>query len=314
MPRAFPLGDFPLDAGPVLTAATLGYRSWGRLDAEGANAVLLPGHFPGVGIAQERLIGPGRAIDPDRHFIVVTDLFGDGLSCAPSGRPARAGDPAFPAISLGDNLRAQHRLMVALGVQGIRLVAGWSLAGLQSLLWAALWPELVGAALAICPAAPWQPGTAAALARLLAVIEEAGVPAPDRLRALGRAAAECALPPAYLRDGLFRDDGYGHVDEAMADWENTHTGRDPADLALMLRAWAGAGETADLAAIRARVILIGAESDRACPPDELAALARLIPGAETRTLRSPFGHRAGVPGRYPEESALIERAARDLLA
>ena len=321
MPRAFPLGDLPLDAGPVLAEAAIGYRSWGRLDAEGANAVLLPGHFPGVGVARERLIGPGRALDPERHFIVATDLFGDGLSSAPSRSPAGPEGAGFPPVSLGDNLRAQHRLMVALGVRRIRLVAGWSLAGLQSLLWAALWPDLVAAALPICPAAPWQPGTGATLRRLIGVIEARGVPEAERLRALGRVAAECATTPDYVRDGLFRDDGYGAPEEALAEWESVHLGRDPADLALILRAWAEAdpgprgadGQPAALGAIRARVILIGAESDRACPPAEIARLAAAIPGAEVRILPSPFGHRAGVPGRYPEESALIERAARDLL-
>ncbi len=319
--RAFPLGDLPLDAGPVLAEAVIGYRSWGRLDAEGANAVLLPGHFPGVGVARERLIGPGRALDPDRHFIVATDLFGEGLSSAPSRHPSGPDDSGFPAISLDDNLRAQHRLMTALGVRRISLVAGWSVAGLQSLRWAALWPDLVAAALPICPAAPWLPGTSAALRRSIDIIGAADVPPRERLRALGRVAAESTLTPDYFRDGLFRDDGYGSEEEALADWESVHLGRDPADLALILRGWAEArfgpagqyGQPAVLGAIRARVILIGGASDRACPPDELARIAAAIPGAESRIMPSPFGHRAGVPGRYPEETALIERAARDLL-
>jgi homoserine O-acetyltransferase len=317
-PRAFPLGELRLDGGPVLAEATLGYRVWGRLDAAGSNAILLPGQFPGMGEGWARLIGPGRVLDPERHFIVSVDLLGDGLSSAPSQTLTEESRAAFASVTMLDNLRAQRRLVSALGVTRLRLVAGWSIAGAQAIAWAAVYPEAVGAVLAVCAASGPAPERAGLLARLLDILEGRGgagrAPGP-RLRAFGGVLADWVHSPAYYAGGLFRDDGFASIEQAREAWELAYLARDPADLAVALRCWAGAGSARPGAPgrIRARAILMACDSDRWCPPREVAREAALIPGAEARLIRSPFGHAAGRPGAYAEETALVERALGELL-
>ncbi|PZQ52212.1 MAG: hypothetical protein DI556_00665 [Rhodovulum sulfidophilum] len=324
-PRAFPLGEFRLEAGPVLTEAALGYQVWGRLDAAAANAVLLPGQFPGTERGWTRLIGPGRVLDPDRHFIVAVDLLGDGLSTAPSHLLTDEARAAFASVTMRDNLRALRRLVTALGVARPRLIAGWSIAGAQAIGWAALHPEAVGAVLAVCAASIAEPRRAEILARMLDTLEgAAGGETPcARLRAFGGAVAGWTRSAEYEAAGLFRDDGFASAEQAREAWELRYLERDPADLAVACRLWAsadpgrllpGATEAAALGRIRARVTLMGCESDRLCPAEEVAREAALIPGAELRRLASPFGHAAGLPGAYAEETALIERALAELLA
>jgi homoserine O-acetyltransferase len=324
-PRAFPLGEFRLEGGPVLTEAVLGYQVRGRLDAGGTNAILLPGAFPGTGGGWARLIGPGRVLDPERFLILSVDLLGDGLSSAPSQSLTREARSAFRAVTLLDNLRAQHRLVTALGIARPRLVAGWSLGGAQAIAWAVLHPGDVGAVLAICGTLGSDPDRAALFATLLGMLE-----GPENARSLdawprgvGHLLADWVRSARHDADGLFRDDGFASADQAREAWEMEYLERDPADLAVAARAWAsadpsrlalpGARASEVLGRIRARAILMACDSDRLYSPAEMARAAALIPGAETRLLHSPFGHGAGRPGAYAEETALIERALRDLL-
>jgi pimeloyl-ACP methyl ester carboxylesterase len=99
------------------------------------------------------MAGPHRAITPDRYFIVLTNLLGGGVSSSPSNTPAPFESGRFPRITLYDNVRLQHMLLTKLGIERLRLVAGWSMGACQSLQWGAQYPDMVQALAALCGSA-----------------------------------------------------------------------------------------------------------------------------------------------------------------
>ena len=152
--QLFNLDEFELQSGVVLTRATLAYKTYGKLNRAKDNVVVLPTFYTGNHTRNEGFFGAGRGIDPERHFIVSINMFGNGISSSPSNTPAPHYGAAFPAITLYDNIKAQHRLLTdALGVTQIALVTGWSMAGCQSYQWAAQYPNMVDAILPFCASA-----------------------------------------------------------------------------------------------------------------------------------------------------------------
>ncbi len=132
------LPDPPALAGGLeLETLQIGYRTWGRLDADGANAVLVCPALTGNADVDQwwsELLGPGRALDPSRDFIVAADVLGGcGLTTGP---PLSADPAAFPAVSVRAMVEAQRLLLDHLGVERLSLVIGGSLGGMQALEWA----------------------------------------------------------------------------------------------------------------------------------------------------------------------------------
>ena len=141
-----------------LRSAGLAYKTYGRLNENGDNAVLLPTFYTGTHLRNEGYFGPGRALDPSRHFIVSINMFGNGLSTSPSNAVASCRGASFPEVRLSDNVACQHRLLTEeLGVRRLRLVMGWSMAGCQAYSWAIRYPDLVDAILPFCASARTSP-------------------------------------------------------------------------------------------------------------------------------------------------------------
>ena len=152
--QSYILDDFQLQSGAKIPELRLAYKTYGALNSDRSNVVVLPTFYTGNHIRNEGFFGEGRAIDPVRHFIVSVNLFGNGISSSPSNTLAPFDGPRFPQITLFDNVRAQHQLLTEqLGIEQIALVAGWSMAGCQSYQWAAQYPEMVRAILPFCASA-----------------------------------------------------------------------------------------------------------------------------------------------------------------
>ena len=158
-----------LDSGATLAAVEVGYETYGVLDPDGSNAVLIchaltgnqhvAGADPRTGRPGwwARLVGPGLPIDPARHFIVCANVLG---GCSGSSGPASidpaTGSPygmAFPVITIRDMVRAQAALLDFLGVGPLLAVVGGSMGGMQALDWAVAYPARVRAVVAIAAAA-----------------------------------------------------------------------------------------------------------------------------------------------------------------
>lgn len=150
----------PLQRGGVLGPVTLAYETWGTLNKERTNAILITHALTGNAHAHDverpddvkaawwnPLIGPGRPIDTTRYFVVCSNVLGSCYgSTGPSSVDPRTGHPygmRFPVITIRDMVRAQRALLDYLGVQELALVVGGSIGGQQALEWAVTYPELV---------------------------------------------------------------------------------------------------------------------------------------------------------------------------
>jgi homoserine O-acetyltransferase len=162
-------GPLRLDGGALLSPVEIAYETYGALDADAANAVLICHALTGDQHVASvhprtgkpgwwaRMVGEGRPIDPARHFIVCANVLG---SCMGSSGPAsinpatgRAWAMAFPVITIRDMVRAQAMLLDHLGIARLEAVVGGSMGGMQALCWAATLPERVGAVVAIAATA-----------------------------------------------------------------------------------------------------------------------------------------------------------------
>ncbi|NDD69302.1 MAG: alpha/beta fold hydrolase [Synechococcaceae bacterium WB9_4xC_028] len=156
--RIFDLGDFSLEVGITLPAAKLSYTTHGKLNAAGDNAVLVPSFYLGDHHGYDFLIGPGKALDPAKYFIVATDMFQNGLSSSPSNTPAPYSGNQFPPIAIRDNVSAQLRLLTEeLGVSRLRSVIGFSMGAQQAFQWAVSHPDFVETIVPMCGSAVEHP-------------------------------------------------------------------------------------------------------------------------------------------------------------
>lgn len=142
--REFILRDFKTEQGVVLPVARIVYGTYGTLNAAGDNAVLLPSHYMAKFSGYEWLIGPGKALDPEKLFLISTEMFGNGRSSSPSNTPEPLHGPRFPAITIRDNVHAVHRLLTEqLQVRHLRSVIGFSMGAQQAFQWAVSYPDFM---------------------------------------------------------------------------------------------------------------------------------------------------------------------------
>ncbi len=140
----FELRDLRLQRGMTLPRAWIAYRTYGRLADDKSNAILYPTSYGAHHTDTEWLIGPGRVLDPERWFIVIPNMFGNGLSTSPSNLAEPFDHGRRPIFTHWDNVQAQRRLMRdVFGVERLALVYGWSMGAQQALHWGAIFPEAV---------------------------------------------------------------------------------------------------------------------------------------------------------------------------
>lgn len=159
----------PLDSGQQLASVTIAYQSYGTLNADRSNAVLVCHALTGDQYVAcdhpttgkpgwwARMVGPGKPIDTDRYFVLCANVLG---SCMGTSGPATV-DPAtgapfgmgFPVITIADMVRAQAMLLDHLGIARLHAVVGGSMGGMQALAWASAYPERLVSAIVIASAA-----------------------------------------------------------------------------------------------------------------------------------------------------------------
>src|SRR5512136_1200321 len=170
---AHPPNELKLECGKSLGPATLAYETYGTLNADRSNAILVchalsdDAHAAGVHDGEdnpgwwEDMIGPGKAFDTDRYFLICSNVIGGCKgSTGPSSINPKTGKPYaldFPMITVGDMVNAQRHLIDHLGIGRLLSVAGGSMGGMQVLQWVASYPERVRSAIPIATALKHSP-------------------------------------------------------------------------------------------------------------------------------------------------------------
>ncbi|OLR90369.1 homoserine O-acetyltransferase MetX [Actinokineospora bangkokensis] len=315
-----PVGTVALAAGGELPAVTVAYETWGEFD--GTNAVLVEHALTGDSHAGgddgwwSGLIGPGRAVDTDRWFVVCANVLGGCRGTTGPASPAPDGRPwgsRFPRVGIRDQVEVEARLADHLGVDAWAAVLGGSMGGMRALEWAVARPDRLRAVLLLaCPAAASADQIAWAAPQLAAIradpswqggdyhgtgrTPDAGLGIARRVaHTTYRSGAELAARFARRREpdgryavesyldhhaeklvGRFDAGSYVVLTEAMNDHDIGH-GR--------------GGVAAALRRVRAHAVVAGVDSDRLYPLEQQRELADGIPTAERlHVITSPSGH------------------------
>jgi len=328
------IGTFGLEDGGTIRNCTLAYATYGSLNAAKDNAILVPTWYSGTHkIIEQVYIGPGRALDPDRYFIVVVNQIGNGLSSSPHNTPSPAGMAHFPHVRIADDVRAQRVLIEEKwGLETLALVVGGSMGAQQTYEWAVRYPDMVKRAAPIA-------GTARNTAHdflfgetlVEAITSDPGFnkgfyasPADVREGLLRHAKlwAVMGWSTEFFRLERHKALGFSSMDDFIVNFMFGYFSvMDPNDLLCMAWKWQRGDVSrpysgdlrAALRRITAKTFVMPMSSDMFFPPADCQAEWRLIPDAEFRPIRTADGHLA-LFGADADAIGQLDAHLRELLS
>ncbi len=311
---------FETEAGHVFEAVPVAYRAWGTLSASRDNAVVVCHALTGDADAArwwDGLVGPGRALDTDRFWVVCLNAIGSPYgTLSPATPHPHTGAPwggAFPAVTIRDTVRLHRQALEGLGVRGVALAIGGSMGAMHALEWGferdfvrAIAPIAVGGRhsawcigwseaqrQAIYADARWRgghypegdgPAAGLAAARMMAMVSYRSADAFARRH--GRA----TMPGSdvFSVESYLRYQGQKLVERFdAACYVRLTQQMDSHDVAR------GRGDYEKvLAGLDVPALVVGIDTDVLYPTDEQRELARLLPRAHYAEIASPWGHDA----------------------
>lgn len=315
----FKIRNFRLESGTVMPEVTIAYETYGTLAPDGRNAVLLTHgytssqHMAGRSGANgaegswDGLIGPGKAIDTDRLFVVSSNMLGSSFG---STNPAFANPatgkpygPDFPDITLVDIVNAQKALLDGLGVKHLVAVAGPSFGGYQTFQWGVTHPEFMDGLVAVV-SAPKGSGGEAAVKSLVDVLAKdpnwnggnyydkggvTGVLTEMRVATLKRYGIDEQLAEKFP-DKAARE---AEIKRRAETWSKVF---DANSLVVLRKASVRFDAEKDMAKIKAKVLYVLSRTDKVFPPsiapDVMAKLKAAGVSADYFEIDSDFGHSA----------------------
>ena len=324
--KVFELGAFTFESGVTLPDTKLSYVTHGKLNADKSNAVLVPSAYGGDHHGYDYLIGPGKALDPDRYFIIATDMFSNGLSSSPSNTPAPFDGPRFPAIAVRDNINAGYRLLrEEFGIDRLHAVVGFSMGAQQAFQWAVSHPDFMSKIVPYCGSAKEYPhGKVRLEGWITAITADAAFKGGDYveppivgLKAGGTHWAAWGLSQEWYRQEIYKKLGFESLEDYVTRaWQNGLAGGDANDFIALARAWQtnNVGDTPGfngdveraLASIKADVLYMPCKTDMYFPLASMEYEAQFIPSVKLMPIPSIWGHLAG-SGINPEDNVFIDK-------
>src|SRR5438093_12824584 len=151
--QRYAMGDLRLESGDVIKDFAISYVTHGALNAKRSNAVLMVTALTGNHHRLDFLIGPGKALDTTKYFVVATDAIGNGLTTSPSNSKAQP-RMQFPKFGMRDMVESQRRLLgEKLGIDHVVAVVGPSMGGMQALQWGVSHADFMDGLVALVPLA-----------------------------------------------------------------------------------------------------------------------------------------------------------------
>jgi homoserine O-acetyltransferase len=320
--------------GGTLPVCQLAYATFGTLNAACDNAILVTTWFSGTSkIMEQAYIGPGRALDPERYFIVVVNQIGNGLSTSPHHAVPGAAGADFPNVTIADDVMAQRRfLRERFGVERLALVTGASMGAEQTYEWAVRYPEAVLRAAPIAGTARTTAHTALYADALMEAIRSdpgwnggaygSAADVAEGLRRHARLWALMGASPAMYAAEAWRALGFSTLEEFLSGLlDASFLPLDPNSLLVQGWKWRhadvarpyGGDLAAALGRITAKTYVMPVSTDMFFTVADCAAEQRLIPGSTLRVLNTDWGH-LGVMGMDPGYLGQVDAALRELLA
>src|SRR5262249_42737402 len=149
--QSYGLGDFTLESGEIIKDFSISYVTHGKLNANKSNAILMVTAIGGNHHRLDYLIGPGRALDPSKYFIICTDAIGNGLTTSPSNSKTQP-RMKIPKFNIRAMVNSQERLVREhFGINKLVTVIGASMGGMQALQWAVSYPDKMDSIVPIIP-------------------------------------------------------------------------------------------------------------------------------------------------------------------
>ena len=331
--KIFNLGNVKLLSGEIFKSAKLAYKTYGNLNSKKDNVVVLPTFYTGTHKRNEGFFGKDRAINPNLHFIISINMFGNGLSSSPSNTPAPQDKENFPKITLWDNIYCQKRLLLEkFKINHIELIFGWSMAGCQAYQWAAQYPKMVKAILPFCASAKTSPHNFVFLEGIKAALcadqnwknGKYKKPPIAGLKAFARVYASWAFSQSFYRDNLYKKIGYNTIEELLIDWENDHIKNwDANNLLAKLVTWQSGDISLGplykkdyikaLKSIKAKTIIIPCNQDLYFRVEDNIFEAKHIPNAKIKPYNSPLGHCVANPGNDLNFQLELDKNVNELI-
>jgi homoserine O-acetyltransferase len=303
--------DLELELGGALPSAQVAYRTHGTLAAGRDNAILFPHMYSGTSASLDPWIAAGKALDPDRWFVICPGQLANGVSSSPS----TTADP-FPELTIGDDVTAQHRLVSEhLGIERLELVLGFSMGAQQAYEWAVRFPGMVRRLAVFAGLARTTPANDLLVAASAEALRTGGATQHAHYW------AATGLSAALFRREGWRAAGFASVADLVTRlFEEDYAGSEPADLLAQLAKWRRADVSrhtdGDLAValgrISARTVVVAFSHDGWFPADDCRAEQELIRDSSFRVVESEWGHYAW--GMTAAETAQIEQILGELLA
>lgn len=329
--QSYAEGDFQLENGSVIRDFNLSYVTHGKLNADKSNAILMVTAIGGNHHRIDYLIGPGKALDTDKYFIICTDAIGNGLTTSPSNSKLQP-NVSFPEFNMRDMVNSQYKLVHELfGIKKLVSVVGASMGGMQALQWAVSYPDMMKSIVPIVPLAKtpaWTTGILEMLRQsIMADPAYAGgkytKPVEQGMKLWsGWLSGVIVRTPAYQNRGestpastiaalkKIQDGGWTRMD--ANDWIWQSRAYDAHDVG-QTKGFNGNTDAA-LKSIRARTLILGGTGDLLNPESDALHTAKTIRGAEYVAINDklPMGHFSAAGATEAENTMQNKEIARFL--
>jgi homoserine O-acetyltransferase len=332
----FTIENFKTESGVTLPKAVIVYGTYGHLNADRSNAVLLPSHYMATHHGYEWLIGPGLALDTAKLFLVATELFGNGHSSSPSNTPEPYHGPRFPVTTIRDNVEAVHRLLTEdLKITHLHGIIGFSMGAQQAFQWAVSYPSFADRIVATSGTAKtYGHGIVRLEGQLAALMADPAFnngdytsPPVKGLAAFGTVWAAWLYSQEWWRRELWKAAAPPGttLDQFIKAWPSRFPGNNDAnDLVLQVRTWErhDVGQTPGfngdvekaLGSIKVPFLYMPSETDLYFPLTDAQYEKQFMKTVTFAPIHSIWGHPAGAAANPDDKAFLNTTIARFLAA